>query len=149
MVKNEQKNKMKNYFIFLHFLIFIVRMSQNNLLHPREKLPQPAIQVLYTKSEVNFQSGRFFIHEIDFESRIVSINHQFWRIQAFAVFVRENHKKIINSGCIHGDLILYSGFFNMFLSKEFADPKGMFRKIFRQFLFESLLMFDLFREKCQ
>ena len=147
MVKNEQKNKMKNYFIFLHFLIFMVRMSQNNLLHPREKLPQSAIQVLYTKSEVNFQSGRFFIHETDFESVIVSINHQFWRIQAFAVFVRENHK-IINSGCIDGDLILYSVFFNIFLSKEFTDPKGMFRKIFKQFPFESLLMFDLFREKC-
>ena len=49
----------------------------------------------------------------------------------------------------YGDLILYSDFLNMFLSKEFADPKEMFRKICRQFPFEFLLMFDLSREKCQ
>ena len=48
----------------------------------------------------------------------------------------------------YGDLTLYSDFLDMFLSKEFADPKRMFRKICRQFPFEFLL-FDLSREKCQ
>lgn len=125
------------------------KMAKNNLLHPRDRLPRPAIELLDTKPEVNFQSGRFFIHEVDFESRIATINYQFWRIQAFVVFVRDNYQKVINRGFVHGDLTLFSGFLNMFLSKEFADPKGLFRKICRQFPFEFLWMFDLSREKCQ
>ena len=36
-------------------------MAYSNLTHPRERLPQPAINILDTKPEVNFQSGRFFI----------------------------------------------------------------------------------------
>ena len=35
-------------------------MAQNNLMLPRDMLPQPAIELLDTKPEVNFQSGRFF-----------------------------------------------------------------------------------------
>ena len=35
-------------------------MAQNNLMHPLDRLPQPAIELLDTKPEVNFQSGRFF-----------------------------------------------------------------------------------------
>ena len=36
-------------------------MAQNNLMLPRDRLPQPAIiELLDTKPEVNFQSGRFF-----------------------------------------------------------------------------------------
>ena len=122
-------------------------MAQNNLTHPRDRLPQPAINVLDIKPEVNFQSGRFFIHDSDFEFRIATANYQFWRIQAFSVFVIDNYKKIINMGFVHGDLILYFDFLNMFLSKDFSDPKGMFRKIYRQFPLEFLLMFDLSREK--
>ena len=37
-------------------------MAQKNFtMHPRDKIPQPAIGVLDTKPEVNFQSGIFFI----------------------------------------------------------------------------------------
>ena len=122
-------------------------MAQNNfMMHPGDRLPQPAIGVLDTKPEDNFQFGRFFILDTDFESRIATINYQFWRSQAFAVFLRDNYKKVNNRGFIHGDLIMYSDFLNMFLSKDFSDPKGMFRKIFRQFPLEILLMFDLSRE---
>ena len=35
---------------------------------------------------------------------------------------------------------------SIFLTKEFVDTKGMFRKICHQEPFELLLMFDLFRE---
>ena len=43
-------------------------------MHPLDRLPQPAIELLDTKPEVNFQSGRFFIHDVDFESHIALIN---------------------------------------------------------------------------
>ena len=124
-------------------------MAHSNLTHPRERLRQPAINALDTKPEVNFQSGRFFMHEVDCESRMATINYQFWRIQAFSIFVRDNFKKVINRGFVYGDLVLLSDFLGMFLSKKSSDPKGMFRKICRQFPFEFLLVFDLSREKCQ
>ena len=69
-------------------------MAQNNLMLPRDRLPQPAIiELLDTKPEVNFQSGRFFIHDVDFESHIALISHQC--IQTFAVFARDNHKCLV------------------------------------------------------
>ena len=43
---------------------------------------------------------------------------------------------------------MYSEFLNMFLTKEFSDPKGIFQKICNQFPFEFLIMFDLPRKKC-
>ena len=101
------------------------------------------------KPEVNFQLGRFYIHETEFESRFATISFQFWKIQAFSIFVRDNFKRFINTGFVHGDLQMYSDFLNMFLTKEFLDPKGMFKKICKQFPFEFLTMFDLSREKCQ
>ena len=117
-------------------------MAHSSLTHPRERLSQLAINVLDTKPEVNFQSGRFYIQETEFESRIATISFQFWRIKAFSVFVKDNFKKVVNKGFVHGDLALYSDFLNLFLSKEFSDPKDMFRKICRQFPFEFLIMFD-------
>ena len=85
---------------------------------------------------------------MEFESRIQSIAFQFWKIQAFSFFVKINIDKIINKGFVRGDLRLFSEFLDMFLTKEFSDPKGMFRKICKQFPFEFLIMFDLSREKC-
>ena len=56
-------------------------MAQKNfMMHPRNKIAQPAIDVPDTKPEVNFQSGRFFILDTDSETRVATINHQFWRI---------------------------------------------------------------------
>lgn len=47
---------------------------------------------------------------------------------------------------VAGDLYMFAEFLSVFLTKEFVDPKGMFRKICRQHPFEFLLMFDLCRE---
>lgn len=76
----------------------------SNLQHPRERLPQLAINVLDTKPEVNFQSGKFYIQQTEFESRISMINFQFWKIYAFCTFVENNFQKFINRGFVHGDL---------------------------------------------
>ena len=40
----------------------------SSLQHPRERLPLPAISVLDTKPEINFQSDHLFITQIEFES---------------------------------------------------------------------------------
>ena len=101
--------------------------------------------MLDTRPEVNFQCGRFFIYEDEFEFRVNSLCSQFLKIQAFARFVRDNHNKIINQCIVCGDLTMFSDFLNMFLTKEFVDPKGMFRKICRQHPFEFLIMSDFFR----
>ena len=101
--------------------------------------------MLDTRPEVNFQCGRFFIYEDEFEFCVNSLCSQFLKIQAFAKFVRDNHKKIINQRIVCGDLTMVSDFLNMFLTKEFVDPKGMFQKICRQHPFEFLIMFDFFR----
>ena len=97
--------------------------NSSSLTHPRDTRDRD------TKPEVNFQSGRFYIHETEFESRVQTIYFQFWRIQAFSIFVKNNIGKIISKGFVHGDLRMYSEFLNMFLSKKFSDPKGTFRKI--------------------
>ena len=122
--------------------------NSSSLTHPRDRLPQTATSVLDTKPEVNFQSGRFYIHETEFESPVQTICFQFWRIQAFSIFVKNNIGKIISKGFVLGDLRIYSEFLNMFLSKEFSDPKGVFRKICKQFPFEFFIIFDLSTEKC-
>ena len=54
--------------------------NSSSLTHPRDRLPQPATNVLDTKPEVNFQSRRFYIHETEFESRVQTICFQFRRI---------------------------------------------------------------------
>ena len=42
--------------------------NSSGFRHPRERSALPAINILDTKPEVNFQSGRFFIQETEFES---------------------------------------------------------------------------------
>ena len=101
--------------------------------------------MLDTRPEVNFQCGRFFIFEDEFEFRISSLCSQFIKIQEFAKFLRDNHKKIINGHVVSGDLAMFSDFLSMFLTREFLDPKGMFRKTCHQHPFEFLIMFDFCR----
>ena len=121
-------------------------MAENNLpIHLRERPPQHAIPLLDTRTEVNFQCGRFFISEDEFEFCINSLCSQFIKIQAFAKFVREDCKKIINGRVASGDLSMFSDFLNMFLTREFVDPKGMFRKICRQHPFEFFIICDFCR----
>ena len=57
-------------FLFVHFLIIVKKMAFNSsgFRYPRERSALPAINILDTKPEVNFQSGRFFIQETEFES---------------------------------------------------------------------------------
>ena len=121
-------------------------MAENNLpIHPRERLPQHAVPLLDTRPEVNFQCGRFFISQDEFEFCINSLCTQFIKIQAFTKFVRDNHKKIINGRVVLGELVMFSDFLSMFLTRELVDPKGMFRKICRQHPFEFLITFDFCR----
>ena len=96
--------------------------------------------------EVNFQCGRFFISEDEFEFRINSLCSQFIKIQAFAKFARDNHNKIINGRVVSGDLAMFFDFPSIFLTREFVDAKGMFRKICRQHPFEFLIMVDFCRK---
>ena len=64
--------------------------SSYNLQHPTEKLPQPAISVLDTTSDVNFQCGCFFITTQEFITRLNFITFQYWKIEIFCKFVKNN-----------------------------------------------------------
>ena len=69
-------------------------MSQNNLtLHPRERLPNIAPEMLNSKPNVNLQDGRFFITNEEFEMRINVICFQFWKIQSIAKSVHDIYQK--------------------------------------------------------
>ena len=86
-------------------------MAEQNLpIHPRERLLQTALPVLDSSPEVDLQFGRFFIIEDEFELRINAVYFQFWKIQAFAKFVKDNHKKIIEKHLVYGDLLTFSDF---------------------------------------
>ena len=119
--------------------------NNSNLQHPRERLPLPAINVLDTKPEVNFQSGHFFIIQTEFESRVNILIFHHWKIQIFCTFVRNNFEMLVNMGFECGDLRVYTDFLCAFLEKDLSDPKGMFKNACSQFPSEVLLMFDLFR----
>ena len=124
-------------------------MTENNLpIHPRERVSQRPVPLLDTRREVNFQSGRFFICEDELEFRINALCYQFLKMQAFTKFVRDIHGKIINQRVVCGDLTMFSDFLSVFLTKEFVDPKGMFRKICCQHPFEFLIMFDFLGYSC-
>ena len=46
-------------------------MAQNNLpLHPRERLPHTAPEILNSKPNSDWQHGRFFITNKEFEMRV-------------------------------------------------------------------------------
>ena len=109
------------------------------------KTPIAAVPLLDTRPELYFQCARVLISEDEFEFRINSLCSQFLKIQAFAKFVRDNLKRIINQSVVSGDLTIFSDFLSMFLTIEFVDPKGMFQKICRQHPFKFLIMFDFCR----
>ena len=121
--------------------------NSSTLQYPREKLPQPAVSVLYTSPEVNFQYVRFFITRKDFESRLNILTFYFWKIQIFSTFVKNNIDVVIDKDFVYGDLKVFFHFLeNVSLNKVPIDPKGMFKKVCFNFPFEFLIMFDLFRE---
>ena len=106
-------------------------------MHPRDKLAQPAVSVLDTSPEVNFQSGRFFN----------ILTFQFWTIQLFAQFVKDNLNRLIDRRFVYGDLKVYSHFLEKTVLEGVSrNPKGLFKKVSFNFPLEFLIMFDLFRE---
>ena len=122
-------------------------MAEQNLpIHPRERLPHIAPPVLDSSPKVDLQFSRFFITEEEFQFCINAVCFQFWKIQAFAKFVKDNNRKIIEKYLVYGDLPMFSYFLSILSTKDFVDPKGMFRKICRQHPFEFLIMFDFCRQ---
>ena len=122
-------------------------MAQQYLpFHPRERLPHIAPQVLDSSPKVDLQFGRFFVTEEEFDMRLNAICFQFWKIQAFAKFVKDNHHKIRERHLVYGDLAMFSDFLSMFLTQEFVDPKEMFQKICCQHPLECLIKIDFCRQ---
>ena len=100
-------------------------------MHPRDKLADTAVSVLDTSPEVNFQSGRFFISTKDFESRINILTFQFWTIQLFAQFVKDNLNRLIDRGFVYGDLKVYSQFLEKTVLEGVSrNPKELVKNVF-------------------
>ena len=149
------KELLQHHLVFLHcltvvsilFFSFNKKVVQNNLpVHPRERLPLIAPEIFNSKPNVNLQHGRFFITNEEFEMKVNVICFQLLKIQSFAKFAYDNHRKIKDRHLVFGDLHIFADFLSMFLTREFVDPEGMFSKICRQHPFEFLMMFDLCRE---
>ena len=85
--------------------------NSSTLQHPRERLPQPAVSVLDTSPEVNFQCSCFFVPRQDLGSRLSVLTFHFWTIQDFSTFVKNNINVVIDRGFFHGDLKVFAHFF--------------------------------------
>ena len=85
-------------------------MNNNSrcLKHPRERLPQPAVTVLDTTPEVNFQCGWFFITRKDFHSHVNFLASRLWTIDTFCKFVYNNVYILVNKGFRSADLKVFS-----------------------------------------
>ena len=80
-------------------------MAQQNLpIHPRERLPHTAPHVLESNPKIDLPLGRSFITVEEFNLRVNAICIQFWKIQTFAKFVKENHHKIKERHLVYSDL---------------------------------------------
>ena len=119
------------------------KVAQNLPIHPCERLPTIAPQFCDLIPKVDLQIGRSFISNEKFELRIMAIYFQFWKIQAFAKFVCNNHRKIKERHLVYANLDWFADFLSMFFTNELVDPKGMFRKICQRHPSQFLMMFDL------
>ena len=99
-------------------------------MHPRDNLLQPAVSILYSLPEVNFQSGRFFISTKEFESRVNIFTFQFWAIQIFAQFVKDNLDRVIDKGFVYGDLKVYWHFLDKIFLQEVLKILKSYLKMF-------------------
>ena len=116
-------------------------------MHPRQKLTQPAVSVLDTNPDVNFQCGRFFITWQDFDSCVKFTAFHLWKIKIFCKFVKNNIDTVINKGFICGDVNVFSNILEIaFIDMVPVDPKGNFKKVCCNFPLQFLIIFDLFRE---
>ena len=67
-------------------------MAQNNLpLHPRERLPHTASEILNSKPNIDLEHVRFLIINDDLEMRVNVTCFQFSKIQSFEKFVHDNY----------------------------------------------------------
>ena len=73
------KELLQHHVAFLHCLAVVLtlvfsfnkKMAQNNLsVHPRERVPLVALEILNSKPNVNLQHRRFFITNKEFEMRV-------------------------------------------------------------------------------
>ena len=71
---------------------------------------------------------------------------ELWKIKEFEKFAVGNFRKIKERHLVHGDIQIFVEFLSVSLEKEFVSPKSMFKKTCRQYPFEFLLIFDLYRE---
>ena len=110
-------------------------MTQKQILHPSDRLPQPAVETL------NFQQGRFLITKEELNFRIQTFLMDLERIREFARFAVANNNKF---NC--GDVRIFSGFMQEFLNKEFVNSQKILAGACRQYPFELLLLCDLCRE---
>ena len=92
------------------------------LLHPRDRLPQPA-------SYISLEIGRFFITRDEFEVKVNQIGHDLQKIMDFAVFVRANKHKLTDRSLICGDIKVFSDFLLQFVAKEFINPRDLFKRL--------------------
>ena len=119
---------------------FISSNFISHLKHPREKLPQPAVSVLDTNLDKNFQCSYCFITRQDFDSRMDFIASDIWKIEIFCKFIENNIDTVNNDVKV----------FSRILKRAFTDMmpihfKGNFKKVCSSFQFE-FLMFHLFRD---
>ena len=96
--------------------------------------------------KINVMCGRFFLTKEGFVARVNQICFYLWRMQAFAKFAIYNFLKIKEIYLMCGDIEMFVELLEIFVGKEYVDPKGMFRKVCQQYPFEFLILFDLCKE---
>lgn len=69
-------------------------MTQKQILHPSDRLPQPAVETL------NFQQGRFLITKEELNFRIQTFLMDLERIREFARFAVANNNKLCEKNLI-------------------------------------------------
>lgn len=115
--------------------------------HPRERPPQLTVTVLDATPEVNFQCGRFFLTRKDIDSRVNFLTFRLWTVEMFWKLVYNNADILINKGFISADINVFSQIlYNTFIKMEPVDSEKIFKSVCINFLFEFLLMYDLFRD---
>ena len=104
------------------------------VIHSRDRLPKMA-------PRINFEQGRCFISNEEFEARINEISCELWKMKEFAKFFVGNYKKIKERrlACSDGQIFVES--LSVFLEKEFVSTKNIFKKTCKQYPFEAFFYF--------
>ena len=115
-------------------------MAQKQIIHPCDKLPQPAPETLH------FQQGRFLITKEEFNFTVETFSKNLERIKQFSKIAVAEHYKLFEKNLMYAVVRIFSEFMKQFLDKEFVNPHSMFERICHQYPFEFLLLCDLCRE---